>query len=231
MTDVMPNAARIVFANIERNNCILQCVQSGSKGKTFNIVQIMACLGQQIHMGRRISNDGMRTAPTFDASDMEDPKSRGLIEQPYVRGIQTTDYYFHGMAGREGLIDTARRTAETGYLQRKLTKFLESEYVAQDGTIRDGNMNLLPRFGEDGIDPEKQVKVTFGLSRRRTREEACQSWCGQGALEEEVELLASALARVAARFVMTKNGGRSLIMLPSTRTSKRLCHRGAPWPR
>lgn len=33
------------------------------------------------------------------------------------------------MAGREGLVDTAVKTAETGYLQRRLVKVSFTEYI------------------------------------------------------------------------------------------------------
>jgi DNA-directed RNA polymerase II subunit RPB1 len=40
------------------------------------------------------------------------------------------------MGGREGLIDTACKTAETGYIQRRLIKALEDVMVKYDGTVR-----------------------------------------------------------------------------------------------
>lgn len=36
--------------------------------------------------------------------------------------MQATEMYFHAMAGREGLVDTAVKTADTGYMQRRLIK-------------------------------------------------------------------------------------------------------------
>ena len=40
------------------------------------------------------------------------------------------------MAGREGLIDTSVKTAETGYMQRRLMKSLEDLKVNYDGSVR-----------------------------------------------------------------------------------------------
>ena len=57
------------------------------------------------------------------------------------------------MGGREGLIDTAVKTAETGYIQRRLIKAMEGVMVHYDGTIRNANMQMIQLcYGEDGLD-------------------------------------------------------------------------------
>ena len=40
------------------------------------------------------------------------------------------------MGGREGLIDTAVKTAQTGYVQRKLVKSMEDLTVFYDYSVR-----------------------------------------------------------------------------------------------
>jgi DNA-directed RNA polymerase II subunit RPB1 len=50
--------------------------------------------------------------------------------------LNPTEFYFHAMGGREGLVDTAVKTAETGYIQRRLVKAMESVMVHYDGTVR-----------------------------------------------------------------------------------------------
>jgi DNA-directed RNA polymerase II subunit RPB1 len=57
------------------------------------------------------------------------------------------------MGGREGLIDTAIKTAETGYIQRRLVKALEDVKVCYDGTVRNASGDILQFvYGEDGMD-------------------------------------------------------------------------------
>merc|ERR1739848_517540 len=65
-----------------------------------------------------------------------------------------TEFFFHTMAGREGLVDTAVKTAETGYMQRRLVKSLEDLSLQYDYTVR-SSMNEVVQFiyGEDGLDP------------------------------------------------------------------------------
>ena len=47
------------------------------------------------------------------------------------------------MAGREGLIDTVIKTADTGYLQWWLTKVVEDVYVAYDYTVRNNDSFII----------------------------------------------------------------------------------------
>jgi hypothetical protein len=54
-------------------------------------------------------------------------------------GLRPQEYYFHCMAGREGLVDTAVKTSRSGYLQRCLVKNLEALKVAYDNTVRDSS--------------------------------------------------------------------------------------------
>ena len=56
------------------------------------------------------------------------------------------------MGGREGLIDTAVKTADTGYIQRRLIKALEDVQVKYDGTVRTSRDQVIQFiYGEDGM--------------------------------------------------------------------------------
>ena len=91
-------------------------VNAGSKGNDINISQIMACVGQQNVEGKRIPfGFYKRTLPHFCKDDYG-PEARGFVETSYIRGLSPSEFYFHAMGGREGLIDTAVKTSETGYI-------------------------------------------------------------------------------------------------------------------
>jgi DNA-directed RNA polymerase II subunit RPB1 len=134
------------------NNAI-QMARSGSKGSTINISQMTAVVGQQSVEGKRIPfGFKYRTLPHFTKDDYS-PESRGFVENSYLRGLTPTEFFFHAMAGREGLIDTAVKTAETGYIQRKLVKALEEVMVKYDGTVRNSLGDVIQfLYGEDGLD-------------------------------------------------------------------------------
>ena len=135
------------------SNRLGQMVNSGSKGSMVNILQIMACVGQQNCQGKRIQPTlGNRTLPMFKAFDAS-PRARGFVKHSYIDGLTADEYWNHTVGGREGLVDTAVKTSTTGYIQRRLVKSLESLHVANDTTVRDSQQRVIQfRYGEDGLD-------------------------------------------------------------------------------
>ncbi|EGW32330.1 DNA-directed RNA polymerase I 190 kDa polypeptide [Spathaspora passalidarum NRRL Y-27907] len=130
---------------------------SGAKGSNVNVSQIMCLLGQQALEGRRVPvMVSGKTLPSFKPFET-DARAGGYIKGRFYSGIRPQEYYFHCMAGREGLIDTAVKTSRSGYLQRCLTKQLEGVHVSYDNSVRDGDGTLIQfLYGGDAIDTTKQ---------------------------------------------------------------------------
>ncbi|KAH9891211.1 beta and beta-prime subunits of DNA dependent RNA-polymerase [Cubamyces lactineus] len=154
--------------NLKEDNNVKQMVVAGSKGSFINISQMSVCVGQQSVEGKRIPfGFRHRTLPHFTKDDFS-PEARGFVENSYLRGLTPQEFFFHAMAGREGLIDTAVKTAETGYIQRRLVKALEDVMVCYDGTVRNSLGDLIQFiYGEDGMDGafiERQNIETFALN-------------------------------------------------------------------
>ena len=72
--------------------------------------------------------------PHFARGDKA-PEGKGFVANSFYSGLTPTEFFFHTMAGREGLVDTAVKTAETGYMSRRLMKALEDLFVHYDGTV------------------------------------------------------------------------------------------------
>tara|TARA_Y100000994_G_scaffold200027_1_gene170412 strand:+ start:16085 stop:20539 length:4455 start_codon:yes stop_codon:yes gene_type:complete len=144
------------------SNRFVNMVKARSKGKDTNISQMIACVGQQNVDGKRIPiHYQNRTLPHFTQYD-NGPKARGFIEHSYYSGLDPFEYFFHAMSGREGLIDTAVKTSETGYIQRKLVKVLEDVKVCYDNTVRNHNNEIIQlKFNYDMIDSTKLEKVSY----------------------------------------------------------------------
>ena len=107
-------------------------VNSGSKGKALNIAQMISCLGQQNVDGKRIPYGFEdRTLPHYTKFD-DSPEARGFVESSFIQGLTPEEVYFHAMGGRTGLIDTAVKTSQTGYIQRRLIKGLEDLVIGYD---------------------------------------------------------------------------------------------------
>lgn len=138
------------------DNNLQLMIQSGAKGSSVNAMQISSLLGQIELEGKRpplmLSGKSLPSFATFETS----PKSGGFIDGRFLTGIQPQDFFFHCMAGREGLIDTAVKTSRSGYLQRCLIKHLEGLSVNYDMTVRDSDNSVIQfMYGEDGMDIAK----------------------------------------------------------------------------
>lgn len=129
---------------------------SGAKGSPVNVSSISCMLGQQALEGRRVPvMVSGKTLPCFRPFETA-PIAGGYVAGRFLTGIKPQEYYFHCMAGREGLIDTAVKTSRSGYLQRCLIKHLEGVHVAYDHTVRNHDGSVLQFFyGEDGLDVTK----------------------------------------------------------------------------
>ena len=146
----------IAKKSLDANNRFLIMVASGSKGNMVNISQMISCLGQQSVDGKRVPYGfDNRTLPHFSKYD-DSPSARGFVENSYISGLTAPELFFHAMGGRMGLIDTAVKTSQTGYIQRRLVKGLEDLKVEYDMTVRN-HMGKIVQFsyGEDGAEPTR----------------------------------------------------------------------------
>jgi DNA-directed RNA polymerase II subunit RPB1 len=142
-----------VIGSLEKTNRIVQMVDSGSKGGEQNITQMVALLGQQLIEGKRVQYTLQdRTLPHFARYD-DGVESRGFVQHSFVDGLMPAEFFYHAQAGREGLIDTAVKTSDTGYIQRRLMKSMEDQHVEHDGTVRNVTGTIIQfNYGEDSMD-------------------------------------------------------------------------------
>ncbi|CAN6207284.1 unnamed protein product [Urochloa humidicola] len=134
-------------------NCLSLMTATGAKGGMVNMTQISSLLGQQALEGKRVPRMvSGKTLPCFPPWDTSS-RAGGFICDRFLTGLRPQEYYFHCMAGREGLVDTAVKTSRSGYLQRCLIKCLESLKVSYDHTVRDVDGSIVQfHYGEDGVD-------------------------------------------------------------------------------
>ena len=156
LADARDKTGKVVSSYLGLNNEVVIMAQTGARANILNITQMMGCLGQQSVRGERIKRGyTKRTLPHFKEGDIG-AKAKGFVYSSFTRGLTPTEFFFHAMAGREGLVDTAVRTAQSGYMYRRLANALQDLYVAYDGTVRSsGNAIIQLRYGEDGVDPSK----------------------------------------------------------------------------
>lgn len=134
---------------------------SGAKGSSVNANFISCNLGQQVLEGKRVPvMVSGKTLPSFKPFETN-VRAGGYITDRFLTGVKPQEYYFHAMAGREGLIDTAVKTSRSGYLQRCLIKGMEGLKSEYDSSVRDSDGSMIQfLYGEDGLDVTKQKHLT-----------------------------------------------------------------------
>ncbi|KIW27828.1 hypothetical protein, variant [Cladophialophora immunda] len=154
LSTVRTNIAGILTSQLSKNNTPMVMAVSGSKGSNINVAQMAALLGQQDIEGKRVA-DGFqdRTLPHFLKHERS-PPSKGFVSNSFFSGLLPYEFLFHAVGGRVGLVDTAVKTAETGYMSRRLMKSLEDLSTNYDRTVRNSASNIVQfRFGDDDLDP------------------------------------------------------------------------------
>ena len=149
-------AGRLADRSFPNDNAGVIMASTGARGSTLNIGQMTAVLGQQSIRGKRIHKGyHNRSLPHFKINDTN-PDAKGFVKSNYRDGLTPLEFFFHAMGGREGLVDTAVRTQQSGYMQRRLINALEHLKLEYDSTVRDPHGNIIQYlYGEDGIDPAK----------------------------------------------------------------------------
>ncbi len=152
LNKAMDESGKIARNSLSKDNRFLMIVNSGSKGSMLNISQMTSGLGQQNVDGKRIPYGfESRTLPHYNKYD-DSPGARGFVENSYISGLTAPELFFHAMGGRIGLIDTAVKTSQTGYIQRRLIKGLEDLKIEYDMTVRNNNNKIIQMiYGDDSI--------------------------------------------------------------------------------
>ena len=160
------DTGKIGLSNLDPKNRATYMVNSGSKGKLTNIAQMIACLGQQNVDGKRIPYGfNGRTLPHYYKYD-DSSEARGFVQNSFISGQTPQEFFFHAMGGREGLIDTAVKTSQTGYIQRKLVKAMEDLMVGFDYSVRSSSgSNNQFIYGNDGRDATYDESQSLYLTK------------------------------------------------------------------
>ena len=164
-------AGKIGRKSLSKNNRFVTMVNAGSKGNNINIAQMISCLGQQNVDGKRIPYGfENRTLPHYSKYD-DSPEARGFVGNSFIEGLNPQELYFHAMGGRVGLIDTAVKTSQTGYIQRRLVKGMEDLKVEYDMTVRNNKSKIIQfSYGNDNIEPTAVENQILPLSKMSLEE-------------------------------------------------------------
>ncbi|MDH5418640.1 MAG: DNA-directed RNA polymerase subunit A'/A'', partial [Nitrosopumilus sp.] len=175
--------------SLDQTNAGRIMATTGARGSSLNIGQMAGALGQQSRRGNRLHDGFQNRALTHFAEHDSNPDAHGFVKSNYREGLSALEFFFHAMGGREGLVDTAVRTQQSGYMQRRLINALEHIRLEYDGTVRDPHGHIIQfLYGEDGIDVQKSDHgEAFNPSRLAESQTITDS--GAKATKAEIETL------------------------------------------
>ena len=212
----------IVNEHMDATNSIRRMVTAGSKGSFINLSQICAALGQQsLEGGRIVAEKGTRTLPCFAHNDLS-LASRGMVQNSFSLGLSPPELFFHAVGGREGLVDTAVKTSQSGYISRRMNKSMEDNVVRPGGIICTSMDDIIsPQWGSDGFHPARVERVK--LTELKESEQSIRSRMAP----KEADMVLSAVAEIRlCKFHPLTGDGDARVLLPyNTGRARRLMHR------
>ena len=156
LAQALTEAGKIALDALVKDNPLYVMTASGARGQEINVAQLTAMLGQQTIRGKRIMRGyENRTLSTFKEGDIG-ARARGFVLSSFFSGLTPVEFFFHSMGGREGLMDTAVKTQQSGYLYRRLAYSLDHLRVDHDFVVRSSDRKIIQFvYGEDSVDPAR----------------------------------------------------------------------------
>ena len=122
---------------IPRNNNLSIMSKSGAKGTPAGTIYMIGFRGQ-IHVGvfppKKKLTQKKRWLTTISIND-NTAASTGFSEKGFLEGLDPNSFYALAQEGRMQVIDRQLRTADTGYMQRRIIKAQEDLVAGYDGSV------------------------------------------------------------------------------------------------
>tara|TARA_B110000444_G_scaffold252438_1_gene281769 strand:- start:1436 stop:4633 length:3198 start_codon:yes stop_codon:yes gene_type:complete len=141
-------------------NAAVNMAISGARGSMDNLTMMAGSIGQAKVRGKRLERGYNDRVLAHFKRGGRGALDRGFISNSFKRGLEPTEFFMLSISGRESLVDTAVRTAKSGYMQRRLINAMDDLKVYDDQMLsvrNTANRIIQFRYGEDGIDPSRGV--------------------------------------------------------------------------
>ena len=160
LSKIRDNAGQAIRKELSINNSALLMAEIGARGSLLNVIFITGLLSQQAVRGRRLRRGYRgRTLSHFKTGDIG-ARAMGYVASNFTTGMNPVEYFFHAMGGRESMVNTAIRTARSGYMQRRFINALQDLMTYPDLSVRDAGGRMVETlYGGDGLDPMKITKA------------------------------------------------------------------------
>ncbi len=148
------DVGKVVESDLGMENSSIIMAKIGARGSLLNAIQMSAMLGQQAVRSKRLTRGYRgRTLPFYKRGALTG-RERGFVFESFREGLGADDFFHHSMGGRESLVNTAIRTARSGYMQRRLIHALQDLVVDESSAVKNGRGAVIEfMYGGDARDP------------------------------------------------------------------------------
>jgi DNA-directed RNA polymerase subunit A' len=148
------DVGKVVETDLGIKNPSVIMAKIGARGSLLNAIQMTALVAQQTVRSKRITRGYKRRILPYFKEGTLTGAEKGFVYSSFHKGLTPYEFLQHSMGGREALVNTAIRTARSGYMQRRLINALQDLVVYGDMTVRNADMSIVQFvYGGDGKDP------------------------------------------------------------------------------
>lgn len=148
------DAGKVVEQDFGLTNPSIIMAKIGARGSLLNAIQMGALVGQQAIRSKRPSRGYYKRTLPFYLQGQLTARERGFVFSSFRSGLHPDEFFLASMGGRESLVNTAIRTARSGYMQRRLIHALQDLVVEEEGEVRNGRDAVIQfAYGGDCKDP------------------------------------------------------------------------------
>jgi DNA-directed RNA polymerase subunit A' len=148
------DVGKVVESDLGIRNPSVIMAKIGARGSLLNAIQMTALVAQQTVRNKRITRGYKRRILPYFKEGALTGAEKGFVYSSFHQGLTPYEFLQHSMGGREALVNTAIRTARSGYMQRRLINALQDLVVFNDMTVRNADMSIVQFvYGGDGKDP------------------------------------------------------------------------------
>ncbi|MBU0591298.1 DNA-directed RNA polymerase subunit A' [Candidatus Micrarchaeota archaeon] len=153
-TQARIDVGKLVETDLGALNPSVIMAKIGARGSMLNAIQMSALVAQQTVRSKRIARGYRRRILPYFKEGVLTGRERGFVYSSFHKGLTPYEFIHHAMGGREALVNTAIRTARSGYMQRRLINALQDLVVFGDMSVRNADMSVVQFiYGGDGKDP------------------------------------------------------------------------------
>jgi DNA-directed RNA polymerase subunit beta' len=212
--DVKTRIQKGLMNELTDDNHIFMMSDSGARGNASNFTQLAGIRGSMANTKR----EGLNTAYNIKAgikSTIELP-----VKSSFIEGLTMSEFFISTHGARKGSTDTALKTADSGYLTRRLVDVSQDLVITEDDCHTDNGVTIREITHSDG---KEIVPFIDRLIGRYSAEDCVHPETGEVLVEKD-GYITDEIARFIVESGITKLRIRSVLTCASERGICKKCY-------